>query len=262
MVSYATPLMDEARTVESDVARHSAVRSMRRAACLALTLLILAHGALVVRAQGPPDQDGDGFPDTADNCVFSANPGQEDADGDQVGDVCDACPGTKSDGPTVDSVVNFKGCALSQLCPCTGPGARSWQKRSSYLHCTRRRAAAFRHAKLIEPAERKQLLRDAKASACGLVHGQAGDMDGDGIADGQDNCSRRWNPKQHDRDADGKGDVCDGDWDGDGVANDVDNCPHLKNEDQKDDDGDGVGNACDKCLDTPDGDDVDGKGCS
>jgi hypothetical protein len=35
------------------------------------------------------DTDGDGFADSADNCVAVANPGQEDSDGDNYGDACD-----------------------------------------------------------------------------------------------------------------------------------------------------------------------------
>ena len=35
------------------------------------------------------DRDGDGVPDTADNCRDAANVDQADADGDGTGDVCD-----------------------------------------------------------------------------------------------------------------------------------------------------------------------------
>ena len=38
------------------------------------------------------DTDGDGIPDTADNCPTVPNPMQEDADGDEIGDACDNCP--------------------------------------------------------------------------------------------------------------------------------------------------------------------------
>jgi hypothetical protein len=38
------------------------------------------------------DSDGDGIADCIDNCIETANPGQEDSDGDGIGDVCDACP--------------------------------------------------------------------------------------------------------------------------------------------------------------------------
>jgi hypothetical protein len=39
-----------------------------------------------------PDLDGDGIPNTADNCPRVANPDQADADGDGIGDACDNCP--------------------------------------------------------------------------------------------------------------------------------------------------------------------------
>jgi len=40
-----------------------------------------------------PDADFDGICDKGDNCVATANPGQEDADEDGIGDSCDNCPG-------------------------------------------------------------------------------------------------------------------------------------------------------------------------
>lgn len=39
------------------------------------------------------DIDGDGVPDSIDNCASVANPGQHDEDGDGFGDACDRCPG-------------------------------------------------------------------------------------------------------------------------------------------------------------------------
>lgn len=37
----------------------------------------------------PPDADGDGIPDSSDNCVNKANADQADVDGDAIGDACD-----------------------------------------------------------------------------------------------------------------------------------------------------------------------------
>jgi hypothetical protein len=41
-----------------------------------------------------PDADGDGIPDSADNCPAAANPDQADTDADGIGDACDPCPVT------------------------------------------------------------------------------------------------------------------------------------------------------------------------
>ena len=66
------------------------------------------------------------------------------------------------------------------------------------------------------------------------------DSDGDGVVDGEDNCSLATNPDQADRDGDGVGDVCD-------------ICPDNADSDQSDFDNDGIGDACD---DDADGDDI------
>jgi len=82
------------------------------------------------------------------------------------------------------------------------------------------------------------------------------DRDGDGIADGLDNCPATANADQLDTDGDGLGDACDGeisnDRDGDGVIDALDNCPNAPNPNQLDTDGDGVGDACQVIAAPPD----------
>ncbi|HEY3359006.1 MAG TPA: thrombospondin type 3 repeat-containing protein [Polyangia bacterium] len=67
-----------------------------------------------------------------------------------------------------------------------------------------------------------------------------GDVDYDGVLDGEDNCPTVANPGQADADGDGRGDACD-------------NCPATPNASQADADGDGVGDACEA---------ANGAGCS
>ncbi|OLC53750.1 MAG: hypothetical protein AUH92_05330 [Acidobacteria bacterium 13_1_40CM_4_69_4] len=48
-------------------------------------------GGVSVEGIGAPDGDGDGHPDSADNCPSVYNPDQADSDGDGIGDACDNC---------------------------------------------------------------------------------------------------------------------------------------------------------------------------
>jgi hypothetical protein len=55
--------------------------------------LLAQHGVLPAQ-EPPPDTDGDGVGDDADNCPEAPNPLQEDSDDDGNGDLCDNCPAT------------------------------------------------------------------------------------------------------------------------------------------------------------------------
>jgi hypothetical protein len=84
---------------------------------------------------------------------------------------------------------------------------------------------------------------------------QIEDLDGDGVADEDDNCPAVVNAGQQDADGDGAGDACNdaNDADGDEYADALDNCPSVGNPTQQDSDGDDVGDACNDASD-PDGD--------
>jgi hypothetical protein len=64
---------------------------MRRRAGLALLFAAAFAFARLAVAQLPDDADGDGVPDTSDNCPSVSNPEQADTDSDGVGDACDDC---------------------------------------------------------------------------------------------------------------------------------------------------------------------------
>jgi hypothetical protein len=89
-------------------------------------------------------------------------------------------------------------------------------------------------------------------AALALAHPEPGDIDGDRVPDGQDNCPTVYNPLQENDDGDAQGNRCDPDWDpdGDGVPTGfptrVDNCPFLANADQQDLNANGVGDACEQ----------------
>ncbi len=62
-----------------------------------------ADGAASDAAITPTDTDGDGVPNTSDNCPADFNAAQYDEDADGVGDLCDNCPQT--DNPDQEDVL-------------------------------------------------------------------------------------------------------------------------------------------------------------
>lgn len=160
-----------------------------------------------------PDTDGDGIPDSQDNCPVDPNADQKDHDGDGIGDACDDdrdgdgivndvdnCP----DVPNTDQA-DQDGDGIGNACDDDrdGDGIPNAQD-----NCPD-----------VSNEGQADLDKDGIGDACD------DDRDGDGVPDAQDNCPDHANADQKDMDGDGVGDVCDDDRDGDRIPNDRDQCP-------------------------------------
>ncbi len=237
----------------------------------------------------PPngDFDGDALINSADNCPFAVNPGQEDADGDNRGDACENCPADDSDGDGVaDSLDNCPSVQdpkqsdkdldgigdVCDSCPkgiAANCGPKVIDQDADSLHneidnCPivanglQEDADSDDFGDACDPCPNDDTNSCGNLPDCRLC---APDSDGDGDGDTEDNCRTADNGAQTDTDADEVGDVCDpcpadpndlcpvpADPDVDTVPNGEDNCPTIANTLQEDGDFDGMGDDCDPCL--------------
>jgi hypothetical protein len=215
---------------------------------------------------GTLDSDGDGVPDSSDNCPGIPNSTQTNTDGDSMGDACD--PDDDNDG-VADG---------SDNCPLVANGSQANND-------------ADAQGDACDPDDDNDGTPDG-SDGCPFdpaktAPGQCGcgvadtDSDGDGTANCNDGCPSDPNkiaPGQcgcgvADTDSDGDGTancndgcpsdpnkvapgdcgcgVADTDSEFDGVADCIDNCVGAFNPGQEDGDGDTVGDACDNCPALP-----------
>ncbi len=124
------------------------------------------------------DADGDGVPDSVDNCPNDPNTGQSDGEADGVGDACDNCPTLNN-----PSQADFDGDNVGDMCDLCPASANDEN----------------------DPDNDGVCLND---NCPEIANADQADMDGDGVGNACDNCNGQFNPGQGDCNDDGVGDAC------------------------------------------------------
>jgi hypothetical protein len=97
------------------------------------------------------------------NAAFSLT-GETDEDGDGVPDSLDQCPGTPA-----GALVDAEGCSIEQLAPCAGPASGgAWKNHGEYVSAVAQAAVEFLAEGLISEEEADAIVSAAAQSDCGF----------------------------------------------------------------------------------------------
>jgi hypothetical protein len=161
----------------------------------------IINGFIQIGSGTCSDSDGDGIPDTSDNCPITINPTQTDTDGDGDGDACDI----DDDGDGLIDASEPSGCELDSDCDDdnVSDGASDPDGGGPIV-------AGPDNCIQLGNTDQTNTDGDAEGDACDA------DDDNDTVLDGADNCPLDANFDQLNFDGDSMGNACDPEDDGDG----------------------------------------------
>jgi len=170
-----------------------------------------------------PDFDGDGVPDSSDNCINVSNPSQKNTDGDAQGDACDSDDDNDGIVDSSDSCPlqpeTFNGYQDTDGCPDTPPPSAPASPPPT-TPSTPPPTTPSTTPPPTTPSTPTQPATTPPSTQTSSI-----DYDNDGISDNSDNCVLDSNPDQKNTDGDALGDVCDSDDDNDAIPDATDQCP-------------------------------------